>query len=202
MSPPSPAESTGSSPEGRRAQLLRELAPAGLLQTFLAEQVARSMDRLARVDAREAPDGPADPAWLRDQARAERSFYRALTEFRRLVKADAKAARAASTTHVDGRESAAVEGPHAGHPASGPEEFAPLAQYSERGAGGEGLAPIPSPTEARRPSPQPSPGVPGEGVRGAEFHARSRPEGLGTCARAGAAATIILMSQVGGGMVR
>lgn len=75
----------------RLAQLVRELAPVGLLQTMLVEQIARGMGRLALADAREDANDPADPKWARYQAQAERSFYRALTEFRRAAKADAKA---------------------------------------------------------------------------------------------------------------
>ena len=77
----------------RRAQLLRELAPAGLLQTMLVEQVARAMDRVDRADALEDVHGPLDPEWRKFQAQAERSFYRALGEFHRLRKADIAAHR-------------------------------------------------------------------------------------------------------------
>ena len=71
--------------------LRAEMTPSGLLQNFLVGQIGLAMDRLARADAREDRDGPADPAWARAQAQAERAFYRALTEFRRLAKAEAKA---------------------------------------------------------------------------------------------------------------
>ena len=73
---------------GLRERLIREMGPVGVMQTILAEQVALGVTRLARADAVEDPE---DPAWVRRHAQAERSFYRALTEFRRQVKADAKA---------------------------------------------------------------------------------------------------------------
>ena len=68
--------------------LRAEMAPSGLLQTFLVGQIARAMDRLDLAAAREDRD---EPASLRDQVAAERSFYRAMAEFRRLAKAASKA---------------------------------------------------------------------------------------------------------------
>ena len=102
--------------------LRAEMAPSGLLQTILVDQIALGMDRLASVAAREDRD---DPAWLKAQTRAERTFYRALTEFRRLVKAEAKArrdaegarARAVATTRIPNAENAAGDvtpGPDSG----------------------------------------------------------------------------------------
>jgi len=79
--------------ETRADQLLRELSPVGLLQTMLVDQIARSMGRLAQVD--QAEDA-SDPKWVRRHTQVERSFYRALTEFRRTVKADARAAKTKS----------------------------------------------------------------------------------------------------------
>ena len=80
---------TESVPTGEtlRDQLRRELAPSGLLQAVLVEQIARGIDRLNRAAALENHDDPANSAWLRYQAQAERTFYRALAEFRRLAKA-------------------------------------------------------------------------------------------------------------------
>ena len=61
--------------------LRAELSPAGILQHFLVDQIALSMDRLAARD---------EPAPMREQTQVERSFYKVLTEFRRLVKAASK----------------------------------------------------------------------------------------------------------------
>ena len=72
--------------------LRAELAPSGILQGFLVDQMARGMARLKAADAREVPD---DPAWLRSQAQAERTFYRALNGFGRLARAGEKAREAA-----------------------------------------------------------------------------------------------------------
>ena len=87
------SQTTATDTDDRLAQLLRELRPVGLLQTMLVEQLALAMGRLSQVDAIEDAD---DPAWVRRHAQVERSFYRALTEFRRFVKADAKAEAAAT----------------------------------------------------------------------------------------------------------
>lgn len=75
--------------EARLDQLRRELGPVGLLQTMLVEQIALAMGRLRRVDTLENPD---DRAWVRDHAKAERSFYRSLDEFRRQARDAAKTA--------------------------------------------------------------------------------------------------------------
>ena len=84
------APTTASASATTTADALRaELAPAGLLQRFLVDQMAQAMDRLTRAAALDDRD---DPARLREQAQAERSFYKAMAEFRRLVKADARAA--------------------------------------------------------------------------------------------------------------
>ena len=88
---PQPIAAPCSTPSPTADALRAELAPSGLLQSFLVGQVALSMDRLARADAREDCDDPTDAAWGRERAQAERSFYRALTEFRRLAKAEARA---------------------------------------------------------------------------------------------------------------
>ena len=73
--------------------LRAELAPSGHLQTLLVGQIALGMERLTRAAAREDRD---DPSWLKYHAAAERTFYRALAEFRRLVKAEAKGRQAAT----------------------------------------------------------------------------------------------------------
>lgn len=70
--------------------LRAELAPSGILQRLVVDQIALGTDRLARAAALEDPADPANPAWLRYQAQAERTFYRALAEFRRLVKAESR----------------------------------------------------------------------------------------------------------------
>ena len=132
---------TGSTAENHGAQLRRELAPVGLLQTFLVGQVALGMARLAAVDVREDAEA-GGPAWTRDHARAERSFYRSLAEFRRQVKADAKSARDTAQTPTPDAESA-------------------VPRPTAVDAGG----PRPDLGSNGRPSPQPSPGVPGEGVK-------------------------------------
>lgn len=70
------------------AEALRaEMAPSGVLQRFLVDQMAQAMDRLTRAAALEDSD---EPDALRFQAQAERTFYKALAEFRRQVKAAAQ----------------------------------------------------------------------------------------------------------------
>ena len=76
--------------------LRAELAPIGTLQRFLVDQMGRAMDRLARLDAVEDPADPANPAHLRLQSQAERSFYKAMTEFRRQLRAASKAEQEAA----------------------------------------------------------------------------------------------------------
>ena len=84
----------------RRVQLYAELAPVGLLQTFFVDQIALGMERLARADAREDHVEPTDKAWVRERERAERTFYRAMAEFRRLVREAAKARKLEASTRV------------------------------------------------------------------------------------------------------
>ena len=80
---PEPVAPPRSTAEGLRA----EMAPSGILQRFLVEQMALAMDRLGRAAAAEDRE---EPASLRAQAQAERTFYKAMAEFRRLVKAEAE----------------------------------------------------------------------------------------------------------------
>ena len=166
--------------DDRTAQILDELAPAGPLQTFLAEQVARSMERLARVDAREPLDEPADAAWQRDQARAERSFYRALTEFRRAVKADAKAAKIAEAGRAEIEKSSK-------------EEVVGVVEAEDK------QAPIAPRAAGDRPRARPAETGQPERCPGSRCVVVG---GRGTCARAGGVATIAELIPRGGGLGR
>ena len=119
-------DTAGTTPAADRlAQLVRELAPVGLLQTMLVEQIARGMGRLALADAREDASDPADPKWARTQAQAERSFYRALTEFRRTAKADAKARAAEVAAAAQDRPAPAPSTPLPEAPRPSPRPPAP-----------------------------------------------------------------------------
>ena len=94
--------------------LRAELAPSGLLQHFLVGQMALAMDRLTLATAREDRD---DPAWLKYHAQAERTFYKAMAEFRRLVKAAAKGATRLEVTPPRVAGVGTLEpGPDRGHP--------------------------------------------------------------------------------------
>jgi len=121
--------------EARRREYHRELKPVGVLQAMLVDQVARAGERLQRAAEWEEAVEPGDPKWVRYQGQAERSLYRALAELRRLVKAEGKARKAGAESGV--REARVFAG-------------------LEVTAGS---------VVERRPSPQPSPGIPGEGAK-------------------------------------
>lgn len=94
----------------RRERLVGELKPVGSLQEALVEQIALGMGRLAASAAKADAE---DPAWVRRQGLAERSFYRALAEFRRVAKADAKTGetRQAPTKAVEAARPVALTQP-------------------------------------------------------------------------------------------
>ena len=106
--------------EARRLQLRRELAPAGVLQAMLVDQIAQATTRLGVAAEWELRVEPGDPAWTRYQQQAERTLHRSMLELRRLskpVRAAHGAGHAAPT--------ADVPGPTPGPPAPPPRCHAP-----------------------------------------------------------------------------
>lgn len=73
--------------EAFRDEMRRELAPAGILHSLVVDQFAMAAERLRRAAEWEETAAPGDPAWTRYHAQAERTFWKAMAELRRIERA-------------------------------------------------------------------------------------------------------------------
>ena len=83
-------------PEGarhRREEWRRQLAPVGIMHAMVVDQIARAAERLRHAEEWEDNAPPGDPAALRYLAQAERGFWRAMAEHRRIERANRAAAK-------------------------------------------------------------------------------------------------------------
>lgn len=96
-----------------RAELHRQLAPVGILHLLIVDQLALAAERLRRAAEWEERVAPGDPAWSRYQAQAERSFWKAIAELRRLDKAEKPGTVARPTAAIAPTLTVHVEEPEA-----------------------------------------------------------------------------------------
>lgn len=78
----------------RREEMHRQLAPSGILHALIVDQLARAAERLRQADEWGETASPGDPALSRFLAQADRSFWKAMAELRRVEKAKAAEAKA------------------------------------------------------------------------------------------------------------